>query len=103
MQQDISQPAAVLHVDRLVQSQHLLERFTVHPPQACQPTLHDVDDIARDEADREKDQDTQDEQSGDDQQQPPDDVGSHVPHPIAIFPSSDLGGGQSLVPLHREG
>ena len=78
MQQDIAQPAAVLHVDRLVQSQHPLERCTVHLPQAAQSALHDVDDIARDEADREKDQDAENEQSRNDQQQPPDDVGSHV-------------------------
>ena len=68
---------SVLHPDRHIQSQPTLERRTVNPPRYVDlhPSLQYVYDIAGDEADREKDQDAQDKQRGDDQQQPPDDVG----------------------------
>ena len=55
-----SYPASILHVDRHVQSQHSLESFTVYIPlhiERCHPADQDVDDIAGDEAYREKDQD----------------------------------------------
>ena len=79
MQEDTPYPASILHVDRHVQSQPTLERFTVDThTHVLQVTKHRIYYIARDEADREKDEDAQYEQRGDDQQQPSDDVGSHI-------------------------
>ncbi|MDE0447978.1 MAG: hypothetical protein OXH96_15040 [Spirochaetaceae bacterium] len=83
-QKDISEPASILHVDRQVQSQHAFQGFPVegvvilvlHLPE------HEIDDVAGDEPNREKDQHGQYEQRGDHQQQTPDDVRSHVTRPV---------------------
>ena len=75
-----SHPAPILHPDRHIQSQPTLESRTVNPPRYVDlhPSLQYVYDIAWDEAHREKDQDAQDKQGRDDQQPPPDHVGSHI-------------------------
>ena len=79
-QHDIAEPASVLHVDGQVQSEHVLECRPVHtnPSNIASFNQHCVYRVARQEAHREKDEDAQDEQRGDDEQHPPDDVRSHV-------------------------
>ena len=81
MQENTFQPAAILHVDRDIQSQRTQKRLTVHAVRgivAYYSKLHHVHYVARDEADREKDQDAQYEQGRDDEQQQPDNISSHV-------------------------
>ena len=79
VQEDASDPACILHVDRHIQAEHVLERCTVHlRGHEFGLAQHRVYGIAGDEAHREKHQHTQDEQGRDDQQQPPDDVRSHI-------------------------
>ena len=67
--ENLADPASILHPDRHVQSQPTLESFTVYI--ATHPlhlTQHGVYDVAGDEAHREKDEDAQEKQGGDDQQ-----------------------------------
>ena len=80
-QEDAADPVAVLHVDRQVQAEPAFHGRAVDLAVAHRLDTggHDVDDVAGDEADRQEHQHAQNEQRGDDQQQPPDDVGSHDP------------------------
>ena len=60
------------------QPQHTLQRFTVYiTRRVLQIRQHGVDHIPWQQANREKDDEAQDQQGGDDQQYPPDDIGSH--------------------------
>ena len=78
-QENATDPAAVLHVDRQVQAEPLFDGRAVDlAAHECRATGHDVDDVAGDEADGQEHQHAQDEQGRDDQQQPADDVGSHI-------------------------
>ena len=79
-QQDAADPAPVLHGDRQIQAEPALHGCAVDLAAAHRLDTegHDVDDVAGDEAHRQEYQHAQNEQGGNDQQQPPDDVGSHI-------------------------
>ena len=83
-QENPSQPPSILHPGRHVQSQLPFKRLPVYLREGhLHPAQHDVDDIAGDEAHREKDQDAQYQQGRDDQQQSPDDIGSQATYPLS--------------------
>ncbi len=85
VQENTPQPAAILHVDRYIQSQGMQKNLTVQASQGIMvSSYHGVDDVARDETHREKNDDAQEKQGGDDQQQPPDNIGSHGMYLIGI-------------------
>ncbi len=84
MQQDAAHPACVLHVRRHVQPQPALELrpelgvvFSCTTRRFNHSEHEEVDDVAGDEAHREKDQDGDQKKGGNQQQDPPDDIRSH--------------------------
>ena len=91
VQENIAQPAYILDVGRHVQSEHTLERLTVPLGPEVLRAQHCVYGIAGDEADRKKDDEAQYEQRGDDQQQPPDDIGPHVTGVLSLFDEGSAG------------
>ena len=75
MQEDTSQPASILHVYRLVQSQHPLERFTVYVgAHVLLLTRQRIHCIAGDEAHRQEYQYRQQQESGYQEQNAADEV-----------------------------
>ena len=80
-QEDAAQPAHVLHRRRHIEPEHALNPFAVQVCSAAyflpQPGHHEVDDVAGEEAHREKHQERQLEECRDQQQDAADDVGSH--------------------------
>ena len=107
-QDDVTDPLRVLRVDGFIEPEPFLQSLGIDrtAPAEGHPCGHYVDDVAGDEADREKHQDGDDEQGRDYQQYPPDHIRPHLNSPRIRTPFRPSAPGRARAgqkPGHRLG